>query len=41
MRNFLRDIFLAKKKTKIVNNCESEDFEKNFLAKKIKNISGG
>lgn len=41
IENFLRDIFLAKKKKKILNFPDFGDLEKKILAKKKKFISGG
>ena len=41
LRNFLRDLFWAKKKIKIVDLSQFSDLEKNFLAKKKNKLSGG
>lgn len=41
IKNFLRDLFWAKKKKKIVDLSHFLDLEKNFLAKKKKKLSGG
>lgn len=41
IKNFLRDLFWANKKNKIVDLSHFPDLEKNFLAKKKFNLSGG